>query len=91
MKKTRKRSTSVLQALELQLTLLVDDYSDEPANLSHHSIAEVLGRVFAAQCLTEHGLRGYQYADQGIQAILSALREMPRAPALSAMSETSQI
>lgn len=72
-----KHTDTMQQAFECELALLADDYHCEPANLSYRMMAEVLGRVFAAQCLSEHGLRGYQYAEQGIQAILSALRDMP--------------
>ncbi len=87
-----KHTATMLQAFECELALLTDEYHCEPANLSYQMTAEVLGRVFAAQCLSEHGLRGYQYAVKGIEAILSALRDMPHRSALSAEAvETNRV
>jgi len=46
--------------------------------VSHKEIAEGIGRVFAQQCLLEYGLKGFEYASHGIDAILAALGDRTR-------------
>ena len=60
---------------EREVELLAADYQTRHENLTHKAIAEGMGRIFAVHCLHEYGIRGYEYANQGIRAILDTLSD----------------
>jgi hypothetical protein len=60
---------------EQEVELLARDFQERYQGMSHRAIAEGIGRVFAIHCLHEYGIRGYQFADHGIHAILEALSD----------------
>ena len=78
-----------LQCFATELSLLLMTYNDEPANIPHLQLAEALGTALAEQCLRDYGYRGFQYADEGVRAILRALREM-RTPRLLPAQASAQ-
>ena len=67
-----------IAVFETELELLVEQYRGSPACLPPQRIAEVFGRYFALEYLRAYGMNGFQYASQGFESILEALREMPK-------------
>ena len=64
-----------LSQFEREVELLAADYQTRHENLTHKAIAEGMGRIFAVHCLHEYGIRGYEYANHGIRAILDTLSD----------------
>ena len=63
--------------LLLDIAMIAEEYHHSPSPLSRRMLALSVGRAFAEQCMNAYGVRGFQYADAGVQAILALLDELP--------------
>jgi hypothetical protein len=74
---SRKARVSPTQMclFEKEVNEVATNFQDRYEGFSHKAIAEGIGRVFAQHCLYEYGIKGFEYASHGINAILDALGE----------------
>jgi hypothetical protein len=70
---SRKKEISGEKDLQDDLEQLTDHYHEKAAGLSHRHIARTIGRIFVMECYFHYGLKGYQMAGSGIEAILDTL------------------